>query len=301
MLNCSPSWGRWRPGCIRRGRRCSGVPVAPCPPRSAVRLFFAMVDVRFRGVRYRPAGAIFIIVCTGLITAPPAWRTVSRSAAHPALTPSTPPPSSETASSGRLLRPSATPATHLRNTAAERSNKRGHMEQLPATNAGLPACPAVKSANPVPSRSGNSLYDVVDDPDADQILTIEELRALRDQTGVPAAAPATAPTAEIRVPNQPAAIPLETRADPWQDLRRRARDQRRWLRWARPLAAAGCLALAGGGVAVLVITNHSRSDPLSPVKASVPAAPAPSVSDLGSRERYLGTRALDRPPDAYRH
>ncbi len=135
--------------------------------------------------------------------------------------------------------------------------------------------------NPVPSRSGASLNDVVDESDTDQILTIEELRSLRDRMGAESAAPAAAPSAaQFEVPDPPPGVPLDARADPWEDLRRRASGQRRWggRRWAGPLAAAGVLAIAGGGIAALVMTSHSRSVLVPTVEVSRPATPAPSVT-----------------------
>lgn len=82
------------------------------------------------------------------------------------------------------------------------------------------------------------------------------------------------------IPRPAAAVPLETGADPWQDLRRRARDQRRWteLRWGKPLAA-GCLALVCGGITGLVITGHTtQSVPPPTVKVTTPAVSAPPVA-----------------------
>lgn len=116
----------------------------------------------------------------------------------------------------------------------------------------------------------------MDESDSDQILTIEELRSLRDRMGAEAAAPAAVRSAaKIEVPDPPAAIPLQTRVDPWEDLRRRARDRRHW---ARPLAAAVCLALAGGVVTVLVIAAHNRAARPSAPPVLPSAIPAPAVS-----------------------
>jgi hypothetical protein len=129
---------------------------------------------------------------------------------------------------------------------------------------------------PVPNRSGASFNNVVDESDSDQILTIEELRSLRDRMGAEAAAPRAVPrTAETEGSDPAAAIPLQTPADPWEDLRRRARDQRRWV---RPLAAAGCLAFAGGVVTAVVITAHSRSVSPPARDVSTPAVPASVAS-----------------------
>jgi hypothetical protein len=116
----------------------------------------------------------------------------------------------------------------------------------------------------------------VDESDTGQILTVEELRALRDRMGAEAAAarqPRSA--AQVEVPTPPAVIPLEARAEPWEAPRHRARPRQSW---PRRLAAVGCLALAGGTVTVLVITAHTRSDPRSAGEVSVPVLPAPAVS-----------------------
>ncbi|HEV7830272.1 MAG TPA: hypothetical protein VGP04_15780 [Pseudonocardiaceae bacterium] len=121
----------------------------------------------------------------------------------------------------------------------------------------------------------------MDEPDSNQILTIEELRSLRDRMGAEAAAPPpTASAAQFEISDSPAGVPLEAPPDPWEALRRRARGQRRWaeFRWARPLAAASCLAAAGGGVALLVFTGHSRSDPPPTVEVFTPTTRAPSVT-----------------------
>lgn len=129
----------------------------------------------------------------------------------------------------------------------------------------------------MPSRSGASLYGVVDEPDADQILTIDELRSLRDRMGAEAAAPAPVTgAAGFEIPDPPPGVPLQAQPDPWEDLRRRATGQRRWggFRWGKPLAIAGCLAVAGGGVAALLMTGHTRTDPPPSVKVSTPVTPA---------------------------
>ena len=112
---------------------------------------------------------------------------------------------------------------------------------------------------------------VVDEPDTDQILAIDELRALRDRMAADAAAPAAVmDAAPVETPDPLAAIPPEDRADPWEELRRQARDRRHW---GRLVAAGGGLAVAGAAVGLLVFTAHSRS--VSPSGVTVPA---PTVS-----------------------
>jgi hypothetical protein len=119
-------------------------------------------------------------------------------------------------------------------------------------------------------------YGFVDESDAGQILTVEELRALRDRMGAEAAAARQVRgAAPSEVPASPAVIPLEARAEVWE-IRRHLAIQRQ--RWSRRLAAVGCLALAGGAVSVLVITAHTRSDPGSAGQVFVPVFPAPVVS-----------------------
>jgi hypothetical protein len=116
----------------------------------------------------------------------------------------------------------------------------------------------------------------MDEWDAGQILTVEELRALRDRMGVEAAAARQARSAaQVEVPTPPAVIPLEARAEPWEAPRHRARDRQSW---PRRLAAVGCLALAGGTVTMLVITGHTRSEPRPAGEVSVPIFPAPAAS-----------------------
>lgn len=123
---------------------------------------------------------------------------------------------------------------------------------------------------------GAPLSVLVDDPDADQILAIEELRSLRDRTGDYAPRPeSVASEAPIQAPDPSAGIPLDAGADPWEALRRRASDRRRW---GRLVAAGGCLALTGGAVAMLIITAHVRSGRPATVEAPAPAVSAPPVS-----------------------
>ena len=111
---------------------------------------------------------------------------------------------------------------------------------------------------------------VVDESDADQILAIDELRALRDRIGTEPAAPTAATNAApIQTPDRLAAS-LAARDDLWEDLRRQTRDRRKW---GRLVAAGGCLALTGSAVVVLIITAHTRS-----VSPSGGVAPAPAVS-----------------------
>ena len=131
------------------------------------------------------------------------------------------------------------------------------------------------------SGPGGPLGEVVDESDADQILAIDELRALRDRIGAERAAPKTATSAaplfekpqtrQAPDPTEPSPeSPLgadEPDEDPWEALRRQAQGRQRW---GRLVAAGGCLALTGGAVTVLLITAHNRSD--------APAAPAPTVS-----------------------
>jgi hypothetical protein len=122
---------------------------------------------------------------------------------------------------------------------------------------------------------GAPLYEVVDESDADQILAIDELRALRDRTWNDAPPPeALTSAAPIEVPNPATAMSLEDGDDPWEDLRRRATERRRW---GRLVAAGGCLAVTGGVIA-LVFTSHGRSVPPPAVKVPVPAVSAPAVS-----------------------
>jgi hypothetical protein len=119
------------------------------------------------------------------------------------------------------------------------------------------------------------LGEVVDESDADQILAIEELRSLRDRAGVDAPPPwAATGAAPTEAPNPPTAASLEADADPWEDLRSRATERRRWGRLAM---AGGGLALAGGAIAV-VMTAHSGSGAPAPVKVPVPAVSAPPVT-----------------------
>ncbi|MGH3548206.1 MAG: hypothetical protein ACRDQU_08850 [Pseudonocardiaceae bacterium] len=122
----------------------------------------------------------------------------------------------------------------------------------------------------------------MDESEVGQILTLDELRALRDRMGAEVAAARQARNAaqEGEVPTPPAVIPLEARTEAWESLRHRARHRQSWPRrsWFRRLAAVGCLALAGGTVTVLVITAHPRSDPRSAGEISVPALPTPVVS-----------------------
>jgi hypothetical protein len=119
-------------------------------------------------------------------------------------------------------------------------------------------------------------YGFVDESDAGQILTVEELRALRDRMGAEAAAARQVRgAAPSEVPVSPAVIPLEARAEVWE-IQRHLAIQRQ--RWSRRLAAVGCLALAGGAVSVLVITAHTRSDPGSAGQVFVPVFPAPVAS-----------------------
>lgn len=96
-------------------------------------------------------------------------------------------------------------------------------------------------------------------------------------TAAPGTAAATTNAAEI---DPPTAIPLDASTDPWEALRSRARNQRRWAgpRWARALAAAGCLALTGGAVTVLVITSHHRSLPPPAPKAPAVSVPPATIS-----------------------
>lgn len=120
----------------------------------------------------------------------------------------------------------------------------------------------------------------MDESDADQILTVEELRTLRDRMGAEAASARRAKSAaRTKVPTPPPDVPLEARADPWEELphrpRHRLRRRRRGARWP---AAAGCVALAGAAVTVVIITAHTRSAPRSASGVSPPAVPAPPVS-----------------------
>ena len=116
----------------------------------------------------------------------------------------------------------------------------------------------------------------MDESDAGQILTVEELRALRDRMGAEAAAARQGRSAApSEVSTSPAVIPLEARAEVWEALRYHAIHRQRRL---RRLAAVGCLVLAGGMVGVLVITTHTRSDPRSTGQGFVPVLPAPVVS-----------------------
>lgn len=124
----------------------------------------------------------------------------------------------------------------------------------------------------------------MDESDADQILAIDELRALRDRIGAERAAPASKTTAaplfqKAQAPEEPSAeSTLEADEDPWESLRRQAQDRRRW---GRLVAAGGCLALTGGAVAVLLITAHNRSGaPVAPVPtvSAVPVNPPPPVN-----------------------
>jgi hypothetical protein len=124
-------------------------------------------------------------------------------------------------------------------------------------------------------------YRLVDDWDANQILTIEELRALRDRVGAEAAAARQAhDTAQAQPPSALAPTPLEDPAEPGQAAPHHGKH---WQyppprRWPRRLAAAGSLALAGGLVTMLVITTHPRPDARSASRVSVPAVPPPVVS-----------------------
>src|SRR6185437_13473523 len=126
------------------------------------------------------------------------------------------------------------------------------------------------------SGHGAPLSVLVDDSDSDQILAIEELRSLRDRTGDYAPRPeAVTSAAPIQAPDPSAGIPLDAGADPWEDLRRRASDRRRW---GRLVAAGGCFVLTGGAVAMLIITAHLRSGRPATVEVPVPAVSAPPVT-----------------------
>ena len=118
---------------------------------------------------------------------------------------------------------------------------------------------------------------LVDEADAGQILTVEELRALRDRMGAEAAAARQGRSAAQReVPASPAVIPLEAHAEEVREVLRHLVIRRQ--RWSRRLVAVGCLALAGGAVSVLVITASTRSEPGSAGQVVVPVFPAPVVS-----------------------
>lgn len=134
------------------------------------------------------------------------------------------------------------------------------------------------------SGPGAPLGVVVDESDADQILAIDELRALRDRMGTEPAAPAAATSAAPIQPPDRLTASLAARDDSWEDLRRQTRDRRRWGRF---VAAGGCLALTGAAVVVLVITAHTRSVSPSGVVAPVPEVSAVPVSPAGP----LGTAA----------
>ncbi|MFN2534490.1 MAG: hypothetical protein ABR528_04495 [Pseudonocardiaceae bacterium] len=116
----------------------------------------------------------------------------------------------------------------------------------------------------------------MDESESDQILAIDELRALRDRMGADAAAPGAVTNASpIEPPDPLAAIPPEARADPWEELRRQARDRRHW---GRLVAAGGGLALAGAVVGLLVFIAHNRSVPPSGVTDPAPTVSAVPVS-----------------------
>ncbi|MBV8994130.1 MAG: hypothetical protein JO287_10635 [Pseudonocardiales bacterium] len=111
----------------------------------------------------------------------------------------------------------------------------------------------------------------MDESETDQILAIDELRALRDRMSADAATPgAVTNAAPVEAPDPLAAIPPEVRDDPWEELRRQARDRRHW---GRLVAAGGGLAVAGAAVALLVFSAHNRS-----VAPSGVTVPAPTVS-----------------------
>lgn len=121
-------------------------------------------------------------------------------------------------------------------------------------------------------------YGLVDESDADQILTIDELRALRDRMGAEATAARRARNAApIGVPSPPPARPREDDAERWEAIPREPRHRLRTPKrhWPRRLAAIGCLALAGGGVTVLV--NSGDIDP-APGNTSAASAPAFPIS-----------------------
>jgi hypothetical protein len=134
---------------------------------------------------------------------------------------------------------------------------------------------------PASSGPGRPLGEVVDESDADQILAIDELRALRDRIGAERAAPKTATSAAPlfekpqtrQAPDPTEPFPASPRGvdepdeDPWEALRRQAQGRQRW---GRLVAAGGCLTLTAGAVAVLLITAHNRS--------VAPVAPVPTVS-----------------------
>src|SRR5438270_334402 len=61
---------------------------------------------------------------------------------------------------------------------------------------------------------------VVDESDADQILAIDELRALRDRMGTEPAAPTAVTSAAPIQPPDRLAASLAARDDVWEDLRR---------------------------------------------------------------------------------
>jgi hypothetical protein len=158
------------------------------------------------------------------------------------------------------------PVTHANCTARQRPDQQvsGCCQVSPF------ACTSASSGHGAP------LSVLVDESDSDQILAIDELRSLRDRTGdyAPTPEPVTS-AAPIQAPGPSAGAPLDARADPWEDLRRRASDRRRW---GRLIAAGGCFVLTGGAVAMLIITAHLRSGRPATVEVSVPAVSAPPVS-----------------------
>ena len=94
--------------------------------------------------------------------------------------------------------------------------------------------------------------------------------------GADTAAPgAVTNAAPVAPPDPLAAIPPEARADPWEELRRQARDRRHW---GRLVAAGGGLALAGAAVGLLVLIAHNRSVPPSGVRDPAPTVSAVPVS-----------------------
>ena len=115
----------------------------------------------------------------------------------------------------------------------------------------------------------------MDESDADQILAIDELRSLRDRMGHEAPGfGAVSSAAPVEVPNRATAAAPESGADPWDDLRRRASEQRRW---GRLVLIGGSLAVTAGAIAVVLIAHGGSAAP-APAKAPAPAVPAPPVS-----------------------
>jgi hypothetical protein len=122
-------------------------------------------------------------------------------------------------------------------------------------------------------------YRFVDESDADQILTVDELRALRDRVSAEAAAARQARSAaQLKVPAPPAATPHEARVETCEAPQHLQHWARHPQSWPRRLAAVGCLALAGGTVTMLVITAHFRAGPSSAGEVPVPVLPTPVVS-----------------------